>query len=102
MSDLRLPETPAPFRAWLNSLPATEAVGAARRCGGCPVANFLKARGGTEVQVARCGYSVHALGENFPTPDWVVTFINEADKRAMDEAVTAGECLALLEGTPNA
>lgn len=102
---IRLPDTPAPFRAWLESLPGEQVVGKRNRACSCPLVEYLKFLGGVQPIVSKysyaANYSAHGPVRE-ELPEWACEFRTGVDCGGeSDSDITAAECLAILEGLPH-
>lgn len=101
---IRLPDTPAPFRAWLESLPGSQVVGRPGDCSACPLAMFLQEQNpGMAIGVDDSWYRTNAPEDKpewLPLPQWSELFVAAMDQ-VLESTITATACLTILEGLPH-
>jgi hypothetical protein len=84
------------FRVWLESLPGDEIAGKAKRCGHCPLAEFLRSQGAPAAWVGLDEWSAMD-GEWQPMPRWAEDFVLMIDnERQPQTSIKAADCLRVL------
>lgn len=94
---IRIPDTPAPFREWLESLPGAQVVGQARTPYGCFLVSYLRHLGAESPEVWAQEYSLDGDSAYEDTPWWAENLLNAADHDDEQRDITATQCLAILE-----